>query len=104
MHYWVTSPWDNKGARVTLVGDAAHAMLPSRGQGMNHALEDVGRLVAQMERVKRGTPVAEALRVYEQEVVERGRDAVVRSLEDCRANTNVGESRKTRLATKGLGA
>lgn len=67
---------------------------------MNHALEDVGKLVTQFQRVKQGTPLPEALRSYEQELFERGRDAVVGSLEDCKANTQVGESRKTRLATK----
>lgn len=29
LDYWVTAPWDNRGSRVTLAGDAAHAMLPS---------------------------------------------------------------------------
>jgi hypothetical protein len=28
MKYWVASPWDNHGGRVTIVGDAAHPMLP----------------------------------------------------------------------------
>lgn len=26
MSYWPTKPWDNRGGRVTLAGDAAHAM------------------------------------------------------------------------------
>lgn len=28
MKYWIPKPWDNKGGRVTLAGDAAHPMLP----------------------------------------------------------------------------
>ncbi|KAK0621957.1 hypothetical protein B0T17DRAFT_535466 [Bombardia bombarda] len=27
--YWPTTPWDSHGGRVTLIGDAAHSMLPS---------------------------------------------------------------------------
>lgn len=28
MKYWVSVPWDNHSGRVTLLGDAAHPMLP----------------------------------------------------------------------------
>jgi hypothetical protein len=28
-NYWVTTPWDNRDGRVTLMGDAAHPMTPS---------------------------------------------------------------------------
>ncbi|KAB5554440.1 hypothetical protein GE09DRAFT_1173527 [Coniochaeta sp. 2T2.1] len=104
LRYWVTKQWDNRCSRVTLAGDAAHAMLPARGQGMN-ALEDVGRFVALMDGVKQGAqPLPDALGIYEKEVVERGRDVVVRSLEDCRANMMVAEVGKTRLVSKGLDA
>jgi 2-polyprenyl-6-methoxyphenol hydroxylase-like FAD-dependent oxidoreductase len=30
VHYWVTEPWDNHHGRVTLVGDAAHPMMPCK--------------------------------------------------------------------------
>jgi len=30
LQYWPTVPWDNRGGRVTLAGDAAHCLLPSR--------------------------------------------------------------------------
>jgi len=30
LHYWATAPWDGRGGRVTLAGDAAHCLLPSR--------------------------------------------------------------------------
>ena len=105
LRYWITKPWDNRNSRVTLAGDAAHAMLPARGQGMNHALEDVGMLVAQMMEVKENIKtVQQALKMYEEDVFERGRDAVVRSLDDCRANMVVAETGKTRLVRKGLDA
>ncbi|PZT77623.1 MULTISPECIES: FAD-dependent monooxygenase [unclassified Streptomyces] len=51
--------------RVTLLGDAAHAMLPHHGQGANQALEDAVVLA----RLLAGTDaegVAGALRAYEQ--------------------------------------
>ncbi|KAN0102818.1 FAD/NAD(P)-binding domain containing protein [Hyaloscypha variabilis] len=37
--------WDNKNGRVTLAGDAAHPMTYQRGQGLNHSITDVGKLV-----------------------------------------------------------
>ncbi|KAK0627368.1 hypothetical protein B0T14DRAFT_424211 [Immersiella caudata] len=30
LHYWATVPWDNRGGRVTIAGDAAHCLLPSK--------------------------------------------------------------------------
>ncbi|KAF2072937.1 hypothetical protein CYY_005759 [Polysphondylium violaceum] len=39
-----TSPWNYQG-KCTLVGDAAHAIVPFYGQGMNAAFEDVLELV-----------------------------------------------------------
>jgi 2-polyprenyl-6-methoxyphenol hydroxylase-like FAD-dependent oxidoreductase len=30
MAYWVPIPWDNKGGRATLAGDAAHPMPPCK--------------------------------------------------------------------------
>jgi hypothetical protein len=30
MKYWVPSAWDNHGGRVTIIGDAAHPMLPCK--------------------------------------------------------------------------
>lgn len=69
---------------------------------MNHALEDVGKFITQIERVKQGTPWEEALRAYEEELFERGAKAVAGSLEDCRANTRVNKLEDSRLAQKGL--
>ncbi len=37
--------WDSHGGRIMLAGDAAHPMTFQRGQGLNHAVADVGNLV-----------------------------------------------------------
>ncbi|WP_238010722.1 FAD-dependent monooxygenase [Dactylosporangium sp. AC04546] len=50
--------------RVTLLGDAAHPMLPHAGQGSNQAIEDVSVLVALLG--DGDLPVADALHRYEQ--------------------------------------
>ena len=72
---------DSSGAKlrtVTLAGDAAHAMLPHRGQGLNHALEDAARLVAALTAAfKDETQTLQtAIAAYEQEMVRRGGEEV----------------------------
>jgi len=69
--YWHIVPWDNHGGRVTLAGDAAHAITPrkclpdqapsqtnvtstDRGQGLNLALQDAGDLVEGLTKVFQG--------------------------------------------------
>lgn len=46
------APW--LPSRVTLIGDAAHAMLPTLGMGGNLALRDAGLLTEQLRRVRDG--------------------------------------------------
>jgi salicylate hydroxylase len=53
--------WSN--GRVTLLGDAAHAMLPHAGQGANQAIEDGAALAHLLAKID--DPVA-ALKVYEE--------------------------------------
>jgi salicylate hydroxylase len=50
--------------RLTLLGDAAHAMLPHLGQGANQSIEDGMALAIILERYGRGR-LPEALHVYE---------------------------------------
>jgi FAD-dependent urate hydroxylase len=47
---------------ITLIGDAAHSMPPTRAQGANQALEDAWALAATL---RQGGSVADALRHYE---------------------------------------
>jgi salicylate hydroxylase len=50
--------------RLTLLGDAAHPMLPHLGQGVNQAIEDGMALATILSRAERSS-IAEALHAYE---------------------------------------
>lgn len=66
--------WDTHDGRVTLAGDAAHAISFQRGQGLNHSVQDAANLWAQILRyIGPGTDStqAEAIARYEEEMVER---------------------------------
>lgn len=72
----VQTSWNGHthGSLVTLAGDAAHAMLPHRGQGLNHALEDAAKLVHAITRSLRDgeAELQQAMAEYEVEMVARG--------------------------------
>ena len=56
-------------SRVTLIGDAAHAMLPTLGMGANLAMRDAGHLVEQLGRASRGeVSVIDAIGAAEEEM------------------------------------
>ena len=69
------SAWSR--GRLTLLGDAAHAMLPHAGQGANQAIEDGIALATILAQADRAT-VPQALRVYES--VRRDRTAGVQRM------------------------
>ena len=64
---------------VTLLGDAIHPMTPAAGAGANTALWDAARLT---QALTGGTPLAEALASYQEDVSPHGQAAVTESLEN----------------------
>lgn len=81
---WPCLPWDNHGGRVTLVGDAAHAMTMFRGEAANHGIMDAYHLVAALTAVYAGNKDRrEAMDEYEAEMRERTSVAVLWSREAC---------------------
>jgi 2-polyprenyl-6-methoxyphenol hydroxylase-like FAD-dependent oxidoreductase len=57
-------PWPT--SRVTLIGDAIHAMMPTRGQGANMALRDAGLLAGRLAAAARGEQeLLEAIAAHE---------------------------------------
>jgi 2-polyprenyl-6-methoxyphenol hydroxylase-like FAD-dependent oxidoreductase len=62
----VAETWEP--SRVTLVGDAAHAMLPTLGMGANLALRDAQQLVEQLSSAD--GDVVEAIGAYERDMRE----------------------------------
>jgi 2-polyprenyl-6-methoxyphenol hydroxylase-like FAD-dependent oxidoreductase len=68
-------PWP--ASRVTLLGDAIHAMSPARGSGANTALRDAALLSAELGRAARGDKKPQvAIADYEREMTDYGFAAV----------------------------
>ncbi|MCJ1245622.1 hypothetical protein MMC30_002826 [Trapelia coarctata] len=77
-------PGDIPRGRVTLLGDAIHPMTFFRGEGANHALQDGLKLANVLAEAfgpegPEGPDIADTLEVYEKEMLQRGRDAVLES-------------------------
>ncbi|KAK1248647.1 hypothetical protein MKX08_006867 [Trichoderma sp. CBMAI-0020] len=81
---WPCRDWDNHEGRVTLAGDAAHAMVMYRGEAGNHGILDAWHLLRQIKAIYAGekTRVA-AIDAYEKEMKERALPAVLLSRQAC---------------------
>lgn len=81
--YWISQPWNNRQGRLTLIGDAAHAMPPYRGQGLNHCICDVSHLLEGLKSVRHADrSITEAVNAYEAEMIPRGKEEVTCSVEN----------------------
>ncbi|KAK7052878.1 hypothetical protein VNI00_004198 [Paramarasmius palmivorus] len=102
---WPTEEWDNRNGTVTLIGDAAHPMLPHRGQGLNNAIHGVASLQSALRdryEPDDAQPFKRALEVYESDVWERGREAVIMSDENAEAVHNWEKLKKSPLFKLGI--
>ncbi|PFH62888.1 hypothetical protein XA68_11207 [Ophiocordyceps unilateralis] len=81
---WPCHPWDNHDGRVTLMGDAAHAMTMYRGEAANHGILDVWHLTQAIQAMRQGDKTqAEAIGAYETEMRRRAVPAVLLSRQAC---------------------
>ncbi|ATY65727.1 FAD dependent oxidoreductase [Cordyceps militaris] len=81
---WPCQPWDNRGGRVTLAGDAAHAMTMYRGEAANHGLLDARNLYRALASVAAGTvSLKDAINGYDAEMLERTNPAALLSRQAC---------------------
>ncbi|KAI9843366.1 MAG: hypothetical protein M1838_002655 [Thelocarpon superellum] len=84
--------WDNTDGRITLLGDAAHAMTMYRGEAANHGIMDVKSLLANLELYLSTSGTSESqsskslkdgIAAYEEEMIARTRPAVLASRRAC---------------------
>jgi len=106
MKCWTPKPYDGRAGRVTLGGDAAHPMLPVRGQGFQHAITDAQNYVEALVKI-RASVVAGArehiMAAYDAEMVERGAKAVQHGNEEARLAVSPKTVRSMRMVTRGHG-
>ncbi|KAK2808457.1 hypothetical protein FQN50_004665 [Emmonsiellopsis sp. PD_5] len=63
--------WASPSDRVIVLGDAAHAIPPTAGQGVNQAFEDVNMLALLLSKLSPMVPLADALRFWQDYRQER---------------------------------
>ncbi|KAI1753911.1 hypothetical protein F4782DRAFT_494367 [Xylaria castorea] len=78
--------------RITLLGDAAHAMTPFRGEGGFHAISDALNLARAIGKIDKGNieNIKEVFGPYQTEMLERGREASKASEEAFAKKREVG--------------
>ena len=81
---WPCLEWDNHSGKVTLVGDAAHAMTMYRGEAANHGILDAYRLWKTLDGIyNERQDLQKAIDGYEAEMRERTSTAVLLSRQAC---------------------
>ncbi|OBT70323.1 hypothetical protein VE03_00190 [Pseudogymnoascus sp. 23342-1-I1] len=74
--------FDSRGGRVTLIGDAAHAMTMYRGEAANHGIADVASLVRELD-AETDANAPGPIERYAAEMIPRARVAVLNSRRAC---------------------
>lgn len=109
--YWKPIPWNTRGGRITLAGDAAHTLPPHRGQGYNNSLLDCVNLVNMLKEIvaseqpnndTNGNMLEEAVAQYNEEMIERMRPEVKSSIQAMDAASNFEKIMQHPLAKLGL--
>ena len=72
------SSWTSPGKRVAIIGDAAHAVTPITGQGVNQAFEDAYLLANVLARTPKDLPVSEAMTFWNNSRMKRVHEIVDR--------------------------
>ncbi|KAH7000118.1 hypothetical protein EDB80DRAFT_103639 [Ilyonectria destructans] len=81
---WPCLDWDNHGGRITLMGDAAHAMTMYRGEAANHGILDAYRLWEKLDGIyNKEVELKVGIDEYEAELRERTSTAVLLSRQAC---------------------
>ncbi|KFY64911.1 hypothetical protein V496_02941 [Pseudogymnoascus sp. VKM F-4515 (FW-2607)] len=105
MKYWVPTPWNNYGGRVTLAGDAAHPMLIYRGQGFQHSITDVDNYVNALIQLRSSSSDAASREMifgaYDIEMIERGATAVQQSLIEAENSLDLEKVKKMLMMRQG---
>ncbi|KAK1598833.1 oxygenase-like protein [Colletotrichum navitas] len=106
MKYWMPTLWETHEGRVQLAGDAAHPMLPFRGQGLQHAIVDVEKYLIALKQVRGAENTIakrESMKAYQEDVVKRGGEAVTQSLQEAQRALETNEFDETLTFTQGHG-
>jgi 2-polyprenyl-6-methoxyphenol hydroxylase-like FAD-dependent oxidoreductase len=91
-----TFEWNNHDGMVTIAGDAAHSMLPHRGQGLNYAIMDAAGLMDALTQVMRGEKsLKEAIKTYEDEMRPRATAEVELTYQQMLAAASKGDWKDT---------
>ena len=102
-HIWRDLELDRlPAARVVLLGDAVHAMTPSRGEGVLHAFTDAINLGAALSRLHADSKIADIVAV-KASVAEYNAEMLPRGLTAVRASRSSYQEAKKRAEAKQQG-